>query len=143
MQLPSMLTEIPRLAGATGDFAPDDVVARQQRRVERIADVAQRYHFVALFAPACQQSLQGVAELEALEFGVQRENMVAFPGSGGRRFGQAQQVEVHVFRAQVVRADQFVQGRQRRRQLRAGDDLPVPYRDEWMGSSAVGRPSIA
>ena len=113
-------------------------MAGQQRRVERVAQIAQRDHFVALLAPAGEQALQCVAELEPFQFGMKREHVVLC------RFRRnAQQVLVHVFRCQVVNADQFIEGGERGRQLRAGDDLGIPHRDKRVAAAAVRCPAIS
>ena len=87
----------------------------------------------ALRLPAEQQLLERRREPHALELRVQREHLV-----GRRRLARAlEQVRRDVVLRDVVDADQLVERRQRRRELRAADRLGVPDRQVRMRAAAV------
>ncbi len=93
----------------------------------------QRRQPMSLPAPSVQQTLEHRRQLAALQFRMQREDLVAAV------FGAREQRLVHVALVDAVGADQFVQRRQRGRQLHVTARLAVEHRHIGLGAAAIRR----
>src|SRR4029077_21281493 len=87
----------------------------------------------SLALPAREHRLERAGELSALELGVQRVHVAG----RGRFAREPEDVRGDILRGEAVGADQLVERGQRGRQLRAGDDLGAPYRDEGTAAARI------
>ena len=111
-----------------------DFTQREVFRLQVLQRLPHRNQFVSLPAPALQQLLEDRQPFLSFQFGVQGIDMPGFLGS----LRQVQKVLRHIFHGDAVAPDEFIQRRQGGGQLRAGDDLGLPGRDEGMGAARVG-----
>ena len=95
---------------------------------------------VAVALPCADQPLESAEKFDAFEFGPEREDVVF---AGNCRGELHDSVDGLLRRIAWFEREDFIEGGQGRRNLRAGDDFPVDDRDEWVVTTAVAGVSKA